>query len=173
MILGHTLIVIGIAILVSLLVLALSNNSRLKLFTRLFGSSVAVFTVICLYYSLESIYGWPFKTTLPTGKYYLVSYYVPSNEKEINIWLINRNVEKNPLTKYIINDRQPRSISVYYDENLHEQLQKISKMANGKPYPVELKMAEGKKKKNSNKTNESKQKEKLMYILPDIKIEQK
>ena len=46
-------------------------------------------------------------------------------------------------------------------------------MANGKPYPVELKMAEGKKKKNSNETNESKQKEKLMYILPDIKIEQK
>lgn len=171
MILGHTLIIIGLAILVSILILALSNNSRLKLFTRLFGSSVAVFTVICLYYSIESLYGWPFKTTLPTGKFYLISYHVPTDQKEINIWLVNRDTEEKILSKYLINDRQPRSISVYYDENLHEQLQKISKMADGKPYPVKLKLAKGKKKKI--KQDQAEQKENLMYILPDIKVEQK
>lgn len=172
MILGHTLITIGLAILVSVLILALSNNSRLKLFTRIFGSSVAVFTVICLYYSLETLYGWPYKTTLPTGKFYLISYHVPTDQKEINIWLVDRDsTEKKIFSKYLINDRQPRSISVYYDENLHEQLQKISEMSNGKPFPVELKMTKGKKKEND--TYQTEQQDKLMYVLPDIKIEQK
>lgn len=171
MIVGHTLIIIGLAILVSVLILALSNNSRLKLFTRVFGSSLAVFTVISLYYSLEKLYGWPYKTTLPTGKFYLISYHVPTDQTEINIWLVDRDTEKKLLSKYLINDRQPRSISVYYDENLHEQLQKISEMANGKPFPVDLKMIKGKKKQNE--LNDAEHKENLMYVLPDIKIEQK
>jgi len=172
MIVGHTLIIIGLAILISVLVLALSNNSRLKLFTRIFGSSLAVFTVISLYYSLETLYGWPYKTTLPTGKFYLISYHVPTDQKEINIWLVDRDsTEEKMFSKYLINDRQPRSISVYYDENLHEQLQKISEMSNGKPYPVELKTVKGKKKEND--TYQTEQQDKLMYVLPDIKIEQK
>jgi len=97
---------------------------------------------------------------------------VPTDQKEINIWLVDRDsTEKKMFSKYLINDRQPRSISVYYDENLHEQLQKISEMSNGKPYPVELKTVKGKKKEND--TYQTEQQDKLMYVLPDIKIEQK
>ena len=171
MIAGHTLIIIGVAILISFLILVLAYIRRLKFFTRIFSSAIAVLTVICLYFSLETMYGWPYKTSFPNGKFMLISYHVPEDQETINIWIVKRLSNQNWLNKLVNNDRQPRSISVYYDENLHEQLQKISKMADGKPYPVKLKLAKGKKKKI--KQDQAEQKENLMYILPDIKVEQK
>lgn len=166
MILGHTAIVLAVSILVCALILGVNFNTRLKLFTKIFTSSIAVLTVICLYYSLESIYGWPKKTEFPTGKFYMLDYHVSGDRERINIWLIKRNDNKSWIDG-IINDRQPRSISIYYDENVEEQLQKIKEMADGRSFPVEFMTAEGKKKQTDD-SNESEKKEKLNYVLPDV-----
>lgn len=166
MILGHTAIVLAVSILVCALILGVNFNTRLKLFTKIFTSSIAVLTVICLYYSLESIYGWPKKTEFPTGKFYMLDYHVSGDRERINIWLIKRNDNKSWIDG-IINDRQPRSISIYYDENVEEQLQKIKEMADGRSFPVEFMTTEGKKKQNDD-SNESEKKEKLNYVLPDV-----
>lgn len=166
MILGHTAIVLAVSILVCALILGVNFNTRLKLFTKIFTSSIAVLTVICLYYSLESIYGWPKKTEFPTGKFYMLDYHVSGDRERINIWLIKRNDKKSWIDG-IINDRQPRSISIYYDENVEEQLQKIKEMADGRSFPVEFMTTEGKKKQNDD-SNESEKKEKLNYVLPDV-----
>jgi len=165
MILGHTAIVLAVSILVCALILGVNFNTRLKLFTKIFTSSIAVLTVICLYYSLESIYGWPKKTEFPTGKFYMLDYHVSGDRERINIWLIKRNDKKSWIDG-IINDRQPRSISIYYDENVEEQLQKIKEMADGRSFPVEFMTAEGKKEQNE--SNESEKKEKFNYVLPDV-----
>ena len=95
-----------------------------------------------------------------------------ADEEEIYIWLVDRN-ETNKYAfwqKWLINDRQPRNISVLYDEMLHEQLQKIQEMASGQPYPVELKsMKLGELKEGEiNRSDET-----LNYILPDVTIEPK
>ena len=166
MILGHTAIVLAISILVCALILGVNFNRRLQLFTKIFTSSIAVLTVICLYYSLESIYGWPKQTEFPTGKFYILDYHVSDDRNRINLWLIKRNKEKSWIDR-IINDRQPRNISIYYDENVEEQLQKIKEMADGRPFPVQFATTEGKKEKQ-NDSNESEKKEKLFYVLPDV-----
>ncbi len=169
---AHTLVIIGIAILVSFLVLVLTYVSKLKLFTRIFSSAIAVLTVICLYLSLENMYGWPHKTEFPTGKFFLISYHIPEGQERINVWVVKRNKDKNWLTNLINNDRHPRSISVYYTKELHKQLQGIKKQAKGRPYPVEFKSVIGKKKKNENNDNHDKT-EKKNYVLPDITPERK
>tara|TARA_B100000123_G_scaffold137375_1_gene101291 strand:+ start:106 stop:621 length:516 start_codon:yes stop_codon:yes gene_type:complete len=166
MILGHTAIILAISILVCALILGVNFNRRLQLFTKIFTSSIAVLTVICLYYSLESIYGWPKQTEFPTGKFYMLDYHVSDDRKRINLWLIKRNKEKSWIDR-IINDRQPRNISIYYDENVEEQLQKIKQMADGRPFPVQFATTKG-KKKEQNDSNESEKKEKLYYVLPDV-----
>ncbi len=166
MILGHTAIILAISILVCALILGVNFNRRLQLFTKIFTSSIAVLTVICLYYSLESIYGWPKQTEFPTGKFYMLDYHVSDDRKRINLWLIKRNKEKSWIDR-IINDRQPRNISIYYDENVEEQLQKIKQMADGRPFPVQFATTEG-KKKEQNDSNESEKEEKLYYVLPDV-----
>jgi hypothetical protein len=171
MILAHTLVVIGVAILVSFLVLVLAYVSKLKLFTRIFSSTIAVLTVICLHLSLESMYGWPHQTEFPTGKFFLISYHVPEGQERINVWVIKRNKNKNWLTNLVNNDRHPRSISVYYTKQLHKQLQDIKKQAKGRPYPVEFKSVVG-KKKNDNQDNQDKTEQKN-YVLPDVTTERK
>ena len=173
MIAGHTLIIIGVAILISFLILVLAYIRRLKFFTRIFSSAIAVLTVICLYFSLETMYGWPYKTSFPNGKFMLISYHVPEDQETINIWIVKRLSNQNWLNKLVNNDRQPRSISVYYTKELHKQLQDIKKQANGRPYPVEMKTIEGKKKKKADDSQEIENKEKRNYILPDIQLESK
>ena len=96
----------------------------------------------------------------------MLDYHVSGDRERINIWLIKRNDNKSWIDG-IINDRQPRSISIYYDENVEEQLQKIKEMADGRSFPVEFMTAEGKKKQNDD-SNESEKKEKLNYVLPDV-----
>ena len=173
MIAGHTLVIIGVAILISFWILNLIYVSKLKFFTRIFSSMIAVLTVICLYYSLETMYGWPYKTNFPNGKFMLIGYHIPENQETINLWIVKRNKDKNWLNKLVNNDRHPRSISVYYTEELHKQLQDLKKQAKGKPYPVELKTIEGKKKRKADESEETEKKEKRNYILPDVQIESK
>jgi len=173
MIAGHTLIIIGVAILISFLILVLAYIRRLKFFTRIFSSAIAVLTFICLYFSLETMYGWPYKTSFPNGKFMLISYHVPEDQETINIWIVKRLSNQNWLNKLVNNDRQPRSISVYYTKELHKQLQDIKKQANGRPYPVEMKTIKGKKKKKADDSQEIEKKEKRNYILPDIQLESK
>ena len=45
-------------------------------------------------------------------------------------------------------------------------------MADGRPFPVQFRKVEGKKKKEENDSNEIEKKEQLHYILPDV-IERK
>ena len=96
----------------------------------------------------------------------MLDYHVSDDRKRINLWLIKRNKEKTWIDR-IINDRQPRNISIYYDENVEEQLQKIKEMADGRPFPVQFTKMKGKKKED-NDSNESEKKEQLHYVLPDV-----
>lgn len=169
MLIGHTAIILAMAILVCVLILGVNINKRLQFFTKIFTTSIAVLTVICLYYSLESIYGWPKKTEFPQGKFYLLDYHVGEDRERINIWLIKREKNKTWIDR-LINDRQPRNISIYYKEQVEEQLQKIKEMADGRPFPVEFKKLERKKKDHN--SNETEKKEQLYYVLPDV-IERK
>jgi len=169
---GHIAVIMSVAILISFVILAIVKRPKVKLFIKLASSIMAVGTVIALYFALETMYGWPWKTTFPSGKYTYISHTVSADEEEIYIWLIDRNETNNYAfwQKWLINDRQPRNISVLYDEMLHEQLQKIQEMASGQPYPVELKSMKLQKLKEG-ETNRSD--ETLNYILPDVTIEQK
>tara|TARA_A100001011_G_scaffold364970_1_gene416218 strand:+ start:995 stop:1519 length:525 start_codon:yes stop_codon:yes gene_type:complete len=169
---GHIAVIMSIAILISFVILAIVKRPKVKLFYKIASSVMAVGTVIVLYFALETMYGWPWKTTFPTGKYIYISHTVSADEDEIYIWLIDRNETSKYAfwQKWLINDRQPRNISVLYDEMLHEQLQKIQEMASGQPYPVELKsMKLGELKEGEiNRSDET-----LNYILPDVTIEPK
>ena len=169
---GHIAVIISIAILISFVILAIVKRPQVKLFVKIASTTMAVTTVIALYFALETMYGWPWKTTFPTGKYTYISHTINSDETEIYIWLIDRN-ETNEYAfwqKWLINDRQPRNISVVYDEMLHEQLQKIQSMASGQPYPVELKSL---KLEEMKKGENSRSDEQLNYILPDVSIQAK
>ena len=169
---GHIAVIISIAILISFVILAIVKRPQVKLFVKIASTTMAVTTVIALYFALETMYGWPWKTTFPTGKYTYISHTVSADEEEIYIWLIDRN-ETNEYAfwqKWLINDRQPRNISVVYDEMLHEQLQKIQSMASGQPYPVELKSL---KLEEMKKGENSRSDEQLNYILPDVSIQAK
>jgi hypothetical protein len=169
---GHIAVIISIAILVSFVILAIVKRPKVKFFVKLASTMMAVGTVIALYFALETMYGWPWKTTFPTGKYTYISHTISADESEIYIWLIDRNKTSDYAfwQKWLINDRQPRNISVLYDDMLHEQLQKIQEMASGQPYPVELKSLDVDDVK---KGEMSRSDEQLNYILPDVSIEAK
>ena len=169
---GQIAVSISIAIRISCVILAIVNRPQVELFVKIASTTMAVTTVIALYFALETMYGWPWKTTFPTGKYTYISHTVSADEEEIYIWLIDRN-ETNEYAfwqKWLINDRQPRNISVVYDEMLHEQLQKIQSMASGQPYPVELKSLKLEEMKQG---ENSRSDEQLNYILPDVSIQAK
>ena len=169
---GHIAVIISIAILISFVILAIVKRPKVKLFVKIASTTMAVGTVIALYFALETMYGWPWKTTFPTGKYTYISHTVSADEEEIYIWLIDRSKTSDYAfwQKWLINDRQPRNISVLYDDMLHEQLQKIQEMAAGQPYPVELKSMKLKDVKEGeiNRSDET-----LNYILPDVNIQAK
>jgi hypothetical protein len=169
---GHIAVILSIAILVSFVILALIKRPRLKFYNKVISSVIAVGTVIALYFALETMYGWPYKTTFPIGKYTYISHAISKDEDRIYIWLIDRNDHSKYAfwQEWLINDRQPRNISVIYDKMLHEQLQKIQAMSQGMPYPVELKALKLKKKDGE---STKKGDDKLNYILPDVYIEDK
>ena len=169
---GHIAVIMSVAILISFVILAIVKRRGVKLFVKILSTLMAVGTVIALYFALETMYGWPWKTSFPTGKYTYISHTVNDDETEIYIWLIDRNKTSEYAfwQKWLINDRQPRNISVIYNDMLHEQLQKIQEMSQGQPYPVELKSM---KLDQIKQGENSRSDEQLNYILPDVSIEAK
>ena len=66
---GHIAVIMSVAILISFVILAIVKRPKVKLFVKLASQIMAVGTVIALYFALETMYGWPWKTTFPSGKY--------------------------------------------------------------------------------------------------------
>lgn len=167
---GHLAIVIGLSILAIFLCLAIILRKSISTFTKIFCTSLTVATVVAMSYSLETLYGWPYKTELPSGKFTLVSFYISSDEESIELWLIKPDSGKKRFLDRFINDRQPRSISIQYDENVHEQLDSLMKMSMGSPIDVEMKVIKGEQRPSENNHEENQQHN---YILPDFNVTEK
>ena len=71
---GHIAVIMSVAILISFVILAIVKRPKVKLYYKIASSVMAVGTVIVLYFALETMYGWPWKTTFPTGKYKYISH---------------------------------------------------------------------------------------------------
>ena len=171
MIAGHILVFLGLSILASMLCLTLLYRNHLRKTVQIFATLMVVCTTLLMYHGLKSIYGWPHPTELPDGKKILISFIANEEKGHIYLWLISRSNSDDTIEelKGLIDTRQPRSISIQYDKELHKQLEKLKEMSGGNPIAIDIKTLIGKEQEGEfTLGGEQKQ-----YILPDVKIQPK
>ena len=101
----------------------------------------------------------------------MLSFIANEEKGHIYLWLISRSNSDDTIEelKGLIDTRQPRSISIQYNKELHEQLEKLKEMSGGNPIAIDIKTLIGKEQEGEfTLGGEQKQ-----YILPDVTIQTK
>ena len=145
-------------------------------------TTLMLFSILSAWVGLKTMYGYPYHAWPNNEKYIMVGSYVEEPEIKspdsgaIYLWLIDNN-PKNANKSWIdvmstiINGRQPRVYVIQYNRQMHEQLNKLEQMRDGKPIPIQFVNEEqGEKMMETNEgENENRQKYEH-YILPDSVI---
>jgi len=184
MIQGHIFLVLLLMIIGATVLWTFITSADTKWNIKAIMTLLVVLAILSSWIGLKTMYGYPYDSYPNHGKYYLIGSHVKEpNIREgtpgvIYVWLIIRETDNAELTwidklSDLFNGRQPRVYAIQYNRQMHEQLQKIEKARQGRPFPINM-IPESKFKEGQSHQGELEDRQEFIpYILPDAVVIQK
>ena len=193
MIQGHVFLVLLLMMIGATVLWTFISSSNTRWFFKATVTTLLLFSILSAWIGLKTMYGYPYHAWPDNKHYIMIGSFVKEPEIKkpdtgaIYLWLIDNNKDHSEKSLVdtvsdIINGRQPRVFVIQYTRQMHEEIDTLEKMRNGKPMPItliregEMSEQEKSKKEKQGQThvgndNEDRQ-EYVPYIMPDaIKIE--
>ena len=186
MIQGHVFLVLLLMMIGATVLWIFIASANTRWFLKATLTTLMLFSILSAWVGLKTMYGYPYHAWPDNEKYIMVGSYVEEPEIKqpdsgaIYLWLIdnNRNVTGKSwidIISGVINGRQPRVYVIQYTRDMHEEIDKLEKMRQGKPMPISLiKKEEAEEKMESHLGNDTERRQEYIpYIMPDAVVLEK